>query len=84
MHVAYTWLAHGWSHKNNNKHCYCQVFQEDEKSVHEWITESRTKAYELSDGITKRQCKLLEFKFGSKKLMCGSNSSHLIYCCDHS
>ena len=31
-----------------------RYFQEDEKSVREWITESRTKAYELSEVFTKR------------------------------
>ena len=31
-----------------------RYFQEDEKSVREWISESRTKAYELSEGFTRR------------------------------
>ena len=31
-----------------------RYFQEDEKSVREWISESRTKAYELTEGFTRR------------------------------
>ena len=36
-----------WSCENNNN--YCQVFSRGQKSVREWITEWRMKAYELSD-----------------------------------